>query len=192
MNPLVQAEHQGTTSAGFRSFFSPNPQPKALDQRTSLPCPSSQSLPQPAPGTGLVSFLSRFSFTVCIFFSISSKSLLLCLAYQRCFFHSVSTFPLSPMQIFVPPGKWHFLHLSCFAPCPLTLPSFCCVFPLVSPDDLLQLSSVPPLPPYICICFRETSCCLEAELDSRGPKAKWRFGYSSSVSRWKESAESDL
>lgn len=115
VNPLVQAEHQGTTSAGFHSFFSPNPQPKTLDQRPSQPCLSSQPLTLLAPTcprTGLVSFLSQFSFTVCMFFSISCKSLLLSGAYQRCLFHCLSTFPVSLTQIFVPPGKWHFLHLS--------------------------------------------------------------------------------
>lgn len=57
------------------------------------------------------------------------------------------------------------------------------VFPRVSP-----IFPVPPLPPSICICFRETSCCLEAALNSRGHRAKWRFRYSSSMSKWKEAA----
>lgn len=146
--------------------------------------------PQSAPGTSLVPFFPQFSFTVCIFFSILYKSLLLPVAYHRERGVSPTVCPL--FLIFYPnfcaPREMALSASELLSPCPLTLPSFCWIFPLVSPNDLPQLSPVPPLPPCICICFREASCCLEAALDSRGPKAKWRFGYSSSMSRWKEPA----
>lgn len=136
----IRAKHQ----PGLHSFFSPNPQPKALDQKPPQPCPSSSPSPcwpQPAHGTGLVCFFSQFSFTMSVYPFLSPVNLSCCLWPTR--------------------G----------------------VFPRASP-----IFPVPPLPPCIRICFRETSCCLEAALNSRGPRAKWRFGYSSSMSKWKEAA----
>lgn len=84
---------------GLHSFFSPNPQPKALDQKPPQPCPSSQSLSLLASAcswhrTGLL-FFPVFLHNVCISFSISCKSLLLSVAYQRCLPQSLSHFSSS-------------------------------------------------------------------------------------------------
>lgn len=189
--PAVQADRRAEHLPQPHSFFSPNPWPKALAQSplSFFPVPSPH-WPQPAPGTGLVSFSSPFLYNVCIFFSAPCASLLLSVPCRGVF--PTASLPSSSIPYFCAPWKWHSLHLGCFAPSPSALPSFCWVFPLIPPPDLPQWSLVPPLPPCICICFRETSCFLEAVLGSREPKEKWRFGYPSTISRWKEASQPDL
>lgn len=94
---------------------------KLLIKKSPQPCPSSQSLSQPAPAW-FPFFPSFPSWSVHSFLSPINLS---CRMWPtRGVSPTVSPLFLISTQIFVPPVKWCFLHLSCFPPCPLSLPSF--------------------------------------------------------------------
>lgn len=136
--PAVQADRRAEHLPQPHSFFSPNPWPKALAQSplSFFPVPSPH-WPQPAPGTGLVSFSSPFLYNVCIFFSAPLCISLAVCALQRCLPHSISPLFLHPLPIFLCPVEMT-----------LAASGLLCSLPISSAQLLLGLPShTSPRPP---------------------------------------------